>query len=194
MSCPRPQLSKVAENNFALMPVIRRNHFNGPTFSWDILIRELQVSESQYNWDPDVISPEELLPPTFRDTPNKTIARLGETAVLRCAIDNLGTKKVTWRKNTSFAPLFIETNSFQTDVRYSIEHEPLMPDWNMIIDQVNSSDQGLYICEVSTTPTMQYFVYLKVIREYLLRLGHLSFLSLFYPIVELIKFFYSFKE
>lgn len=133
-----------------------------------VLLQGLQVSQGQYDsyWDPNNISPEELLPPSFRDTPNKTEVRQGETAVLRCAIDNLGTKKVTWRKSTELNPMFIQKHSFSSDTRYRVEHEPLQPDWNLIIEQVNKSDEGLYICQISSKKSMLKFVFLKVQKGY----------------------------
>ncbi|KAK3758210.1 hypothetical protein RRG08_019683 [Elysia crispata] len=119
-------------------------------------------------WDPSAISPEELLPPTFRDTPDTVLVQEGKTAKLRCSIDNLGTKKVTWRRVTETNPLTIERNRFVQDRRIKLEHEPLQPEWNLIIEQATDLDQGRYVCEISTTPTLKNFVFLKVDRGFLI--------------------------
>ncbi|RUS87495.1 hypothetical protein EGW08_004749 [Elysia chlorotica] len=121
--------------------------------------------------------PEELLPPTFRDTPETVRVREGETARLRCAIDNLGTKKVTWSRIHETNPLTIETNTFVQDKRFKVEHEPLRPDWNLIIEEVKRSDEGRYVCQVSTTYHLRKYVYLKVVRKYLTSKPHIIFLK-----------------
>ncbi|XP_041363474.1 fibroblast growth factor receptor 4-like [Gigantopelta aegis] len=87
----------------------------------------------------------------------------GELAVLKCEVENLGNKKVGWRKASARGPLTIGTMTFVQDSRVTVEHPPGTNKWNLIIKHVKPSDTGVYECQVSSSVRhLRYHVLLQV--------------------------------
>ncbi|KAK6179577.1 hypothetical protein SNE40_011904 [Patella caerulea] len=105
--------------------------------------------------------------PTFVDTPTNVTFKAGKLAKLDCSVNNLGTKKVIWRRASDFNPLTIGTKTFVGNSRILIEHTPLQKEWNLLIKKVQLDDGGKYECQVSSTQrNLRRFVYLNIIGEY----------------------------
>ncbi|XP_060079993.1 zwei Ig domain protein zig-8-like [Ylistrum balloti] len=74
----------------------------------------------------------------------------GEMAILKCAVENLGTKSVTWRKLPYITPILAGERRFAADPRYDANHVPYRDEWNLLIRNAQTSDSGIYECQVSS--------------------------------------------
>ncbi|KAK3763013.1 hypothetical protein RRG08_026925 [Elysia crispata] len=72
------------------------------------------------------------------------------TAVLPCPIESLGNYKVIWTDEQATL-LTHEDRRIIDDERISIER-PYQFDWNLHIRDVRYSDQGIYRCQINTSP------------------------------------------
>ncbi|RUS72726.1 hypothetical protein EGW08_019508, partial [Elysia chlorotica] len=72
-----------------------------------------------------------------------------DTAVLPCYMENVGPRRVIWKKTSEYAPLTISEYVFRDNYRFSIAR-PSTEEWNLQIDKAQYSDQGEYTCEMST--------------------------------------------
>ncbi|ESO88330.1 hypothetical protein LOTGIDRAFT_126369, partial [Lottia gigantea] len=91
----------------------------------------------------------------------------GELARLICTVNNLGTKKVIWRRASEFNPLTIGTKTFVGNYRIHVEHTPLGNDWNLLIKKVQIDDAGKYECQISAKQrNLRRFVTLTVLGKW----------------------------
>ncbi|XP_067667725.1 leucine-rich repeats and immunoglobulin-like domains protein 1 isoform X1 [Haliotis asinina] len=101
--------------------------------------------------------------PKFIPTKGNFTFKVGELARLECAVDNLSTKKVIWRRGSESNPLTIGKRTFVDDKRVMIEHTPLHQNWNLLIKRVRVDDEGMYECQVSSQARhLRHHVYLTV--------------------------------
>lgn len=89
-------------------------------------------------------------PIILNTTSTNYTAIAGETAVLYCAVDNLGTKTVTWRKAIPSVPLTVGLYTYYGDPRFQTHHVIHKGQWNLHIRNVSVLDSGAYECQVST--------------------------------------------
>lgn len=89
-------------------------------------------------------------PIILNTTSTNYTAIAGETAVLYCAVDNLGTKTVTWRKAIPSVPLTVGLYTYYGDPRFQTHHVIHKRQWNLHIRNVSVLDSGAYECQVST--------------------------------------------
>jgi len=88
--------------------------------------------------------------PTFTETDRNITAGPGDRAVLKCRVEHLGTKTVTWRKRSEAHPLTIGLFTFVGDTRISVDFNQRTNEWSLIIQDVKPTDEGLYECQIST--------------------------------------------
>lgn len=74
----------------------------------------------------------------------------GETAILYCAVENLGTKTVTWRRANPSVILTVGLYTYFGDSRFQTQNVLHKDQWNLHIRNVSLDDQGRYECQVST--------------------------------------------
>ncbi|XP_062566287.1 hemicentin-1-like [Saccostrea cucullata] len=91
-----------------------------------------------------------LEPVILNTTITNYTAIAGETAVLYCAVRNLGTKTVTWRKASPSVPLTVGLFTYYGDPRFQTHHVIHKKQWNLHIRNVSVKDSGGYECQVST--------------------------------------------
>ncbi|XP_055890403.1 opioid-binding protein/cell adhesion molecule homolog isoform X3 [Biomphalaria glabrata] len=72
------------------------------------------------------------------------------TAVLPCSVSSLGSYQVVWTDQVSTLLTF-EDRRIIDDERLSVER-PYTRDWNLHIRDVRYSDQGIYNCQINTSP------------------------------------------
>ncbi|XP_055881042.1 lachesin-like isoform X1 [Biomphalaria glabrata] len=73
----------------------------------------------------------------------------GETAILPCSVDYLGTYKVVWMRGAKI--LTLEDRRIVSDERVSLER-PFVKEWNLHIRKIETVDSGLYMCQINTDP------------------------------------------
>lgn len=104
--------------------------------------------------------------PRFAHSETNVTVNAGETASLVCKVENLGTRKVIWRKLPDVSPLTIGQYIFVNDVAMSVEHARESEDWKLIISGAHSRHSGEYECQVPTTDKqMRKHFYLTVIEK-----------------------------
>ncbi|XP_076101268.1 zwei Ig domain protein zig-8-like isoform X2 [Mytilus galloprovincialis] len=95
-----------------------------------------------------------VLPPKFLPVPRHITVHRGETAMLECTVENLGTKKVTWRKIPYITPITTGEQLFAQDNRFQAKHISWKQQWNLSIKNVQLHDAGAYECQVSVRGLM----------------------------------------
>ncbi|KAL8598100.1 hypothetical protein ACOMHN_030386 [Nucella lapillus] len=101
--------------------------------------------------------------PSFLDTPRNFTYQEGQLARLECSLQNLGTKKVIWRRSSDPHPLTIGRKRYVDDTRVMVEHMPFGEEWHLLIKQVRLDDEGQYECQVaSKDKTLRRYVNLMV--------------------------------
>lgn len=88
--------------------------------------------------------------PLFRHTPKNITVGPGQRAVLKCRVENLGTKTVTWKRSDAVHPLTIGLFPFAPDTRISVDHNQRTNEWSLVIQDVRPLDEGIYQCQIST--------------------------------------------
>ncbi|XP_076444187.1 zwei Ig domain protein zig-8-like [Babylonia areolata] len=88
--------------------------------------------------------------PEFLPTNPNFYHHVGDTAVLECAVENLGRKKVSWRKVSGGQILTVGLVSFVDDERIEVEHPPGSSQWNLVIRDLQAGDAGVYECQISS--------------------------------------------
>ncbi|XP_062573754.1 lachesin-like isoform X2 [Saccostrea cucullata] len=85
----------------------------------------------------------------------------GKTAVLPCSIESLGEFKVVWTDRWSTLLTYGDRRIIN-DERISVER-PRLRDWNLVIREVQYTDQGNYVCQINTLPIKTNSVLLHVL-------------------------------
>ncbi|XP_052796799.1 tyrosine-protein kinase-like otk isoform X2 [Mya arenaria] len=98
-----------------------------------------------------------------RDETNVTFI-VGDTAKLMCGVMDIGTKLVTWKRDTSLEPLTIGDTTFAQRTDYEVHH--IDPYWNLLIKNVQLKHAGTYECQISTKDKMKRTVHLNVIDDH----------------------------
>ncbi|XP_070205652.1 zwei Ig domain protein zig-8-like [Littorina saxatilis] len=88
--------------------------------------------------------------PTFLPTAHNVTCLTHETAVLKCAIENRGTRTVVWKRAADPNPLTIGLETFFGDPRYTVVHHKHSLEWNLHIRDAKPADSGVYECQVIT--------------------------------------------
>nr|XP_022334307.1 neural cell adhesion molecule 1-like isoform X1 [Crassostrea virginica]XP_022334308.1 neural cell adhesion molecule 1-like isoform X1 [Crassostrea virginica] len=91
------------------------------------------------------------LTPVIRNTTEANYTyTAGETAILYCNVENLGTKTVTWRRANPSLILTVGLFTYFGDARFQTHNVLHKDQWNLHIRNVSLQDQGRYECQVST--------------------------------------------
>ncbi|XP_025077877.1 opioid-binding protein/cell adhesion molecule homolog isoform X2 [Pomacea canaliculata] len=98
--------------------------------------------------------------PSFDSPMANVTVKEGATAVLPCSVKFLGRRQVVWTDQWSTLLTF-EDRRIIDDERLSVER-PFSKDWNLHIRNVQHKDQGLYNCQINTSPVKIKTVHLKV--------------------------------
>jgi len=89
-------------------------------------------------------------------------AILGKKAILNCRVSGVGNKTVSWIRHSDTHLLTAGRYTYTSDQRFRAIHKVMSEDYLLQILPVKAPDNGLYECQVSTTPVMSHYVYLKV--------------------------------
>ncbi|XP_042210757.1 hemicentin-2-like isoform X2 [Homarus americanus] len=86
----------------------------------------------------------------------------GGTAILNCRVKNLGDATVTWMRERDVTILTSGRYTYDGEDRTHILHHPDTDDWTITIDDVKQSDEGAYLCMLSSLPPVTMTVWLTV--------------------------------
>ncbi|KAH3833734.1 hypothetical protein DPMN_107049 [Dreissena polymorpha] len=111
-----------------------------------LVIFMTSVNAEYYVGLPPIITPA----PEFNPTPFNVTFRSGDIAVLRCSINDLGTKTVVWRKVGTSFPLTSGTLTVVADKRFQVGHIDFKSHWDLMIKNVKLEDDGVYECQISS--------------------------------------------
>lgn len=105
--------------------------------------------------------------PSFVQEPNNITVYKGQTAVLKCTVENLGPKTVVWRRMspniflTIGEKMYAEIEEMSVDVTRLPKYDRVQTD--LIIKHAQPSHSGLYECQISSTKIYNYIVQLNVL-------------------------------
>ena len=87
--------------------------------------------------------------------------------------------KVSWvRRNGDQLHLITFVESiYSSDSRYSLRFRP-PNDWQLHIQYANERDEGQFECQINTSPTLVFIVYLIVVGEFVIEKNRRSFKSI----------------
>ncbi|KAH3836505.1 hemicentin-1-like [Dreissena polymorpha] len=87
--------------------------------------------------------------PTFTNTPVNVTITQGSEAIMRCGVENLGTKTVSWRKLPYNVPITVGKEQFLELDRFKLVQVVSRCEWNLHIKNAHTFDSGTYECQVS---------------------------------------------
>ncbi|XP_060571495.1 zwei Ig domain protein zig-8-like isoform X3 [Ruditapes philippinarum] len=90
------------------------------------------------------------LAPEFLPAPFNVSFHVGDSAMLSCGINNLGTKTVVWRRLDSSFPLTSGKMTVIDDKRVRVSHVVHKNQWDLMIKDVKLEDDGVYECQISS--------------------------------------------
>jgi len=104
--------------------------------------------------------------PDFMKINRNISVAIGETAYLPCRVKNLDKHTVSWVRADDVTVLSVGHLAFSSDKRISVVQVPRprlsASDWNLSIENVTLSDDGMYECQVNTEPKINYKTFLTV--------------------------------
>ncbi|XP_043236392.1 protein sidekick-1-like isoform X3 [Amphibalanus amphitrite] len=87
-----------------------------------------------------------------RTMTNNVSTTIGRTVLLRCRIFQLDGQAVSWIRKQDLHILTLGAYSYTTDDRFKVLHEPGGHDFHLQISGVQTSDDGVYECQINTEP------------------------------------------
>lgn len=136
------------------------------------------LSESQSSWRSgndigqlyDNVTPNptgSLSGPYFVEGPQNTVIGIkGKTSNIACSIKNLGNMTVSWIRHHDTHLLSTGMYRYTPDDRFSTLHKPSSENWVLEIRNTLMEDEGVYECQISTTPVRSLRFNLKVVDSY----------------------------
>ncbi|XP_076354755.1 zwei Ig domain protein zig-8-like [Tachypleus tridentatus] len=102
--------------------------------------------------------------PSFDESPPTNITtQLGQTVYLNCAVNNLGDKTVSWIRRRDLHLLTVGTETYINEDRFSSAHIEGSQDWPLMIKYPQTTDAGIYECQVSSDPKITFLVQLNIV-------------------------------
>ncbi|KAK7481628.1 hypothetical protein BaRGS_00027144 [Batillaria attramentaria] len=101
--------------------------------------------------------------PTFLDTPVNITAYRGTDTELPCAVHNLESKMIVWKKLSQVHPIAIGEYVYDPDSSFEVKKRNL--NWNLRINDVQMRHAGIYECQISTKEDFTRNVSLTVIDD-----------------------------
>ncbi|KAL7648034.1 UNVERIFIED_CONTAM: hypothetical protein RMT77_001651 [Armadillidium vulgare] len=108
----------------------------------------------------------DILPPgPFFDVERSknVTALVNRPAELICRVNQIGNRTVSWLRHRDTHLLTVGRYTYTSDQRFRAVHTPGSEDWVLTVDYAQVRDSGMYECQVSTTPPMSHYIWLKVV-------------------------------
>jgi len=150
-------------------------------FQWKIVISVLilhTISEGQSSWRSgndlgqlyDNVTPNptgSLSGPYFVENQGQNVIGIkGKTSNIGCSIKNLGNLTVSWIRHDDTHLLTTGMYRYTPDQRFSSLHKPSSEHWVLEIRNTEDQDQGVYECQISTTPVRSLRFNLEVVDSF----------------------------
>ncbi|OXU27698.1 hypothetical protein TSAR_009528, partial [Trichomalopsis sarcophagae] len=101
--------------------------------------------------------------------PTNVTALVGKTAYLTCRVHNLGDKTVSWVRHRDIHILTAGAYTYTSDQRFQALHKPNTgsnnewSEWTLCIKWAQERDEGIYECQISTSPLKSHQYHLNVV-------------------------------
>ncbi|KAM7351526.1 defective proboscis extension response 3 isoform 2-T2 [Cochliomyia hominivorax] len=96
--------------------------------------------------------------------PRNITARTGHTeAVIKCRVDRLEDKSVSWIRKRDLHILTVGTATYTSDKRFQVTESKDSREWTLHVKSPQARDSGIYECQVNTEPKMSMAFQLNVI-------------------------------
>ncbi|KAL9926708.1 uncharacterized protein ACN2A1_000164 [Glossina fuscipes fuscipes] len=96
--------------------------------------------------------------------PRNITARTGHTeAVIRCRVDRLDDKSVSWIRKRDLHILTVGTATYTSDKRFQVTESKDSREWTLHVKSPQARDSGIYECQVNTEPKISMAFQLNVI-------------------------------
>lgn len=75
------------------------------------------------------------------------------------------TLQVSWVRHRDVHLLTVGRYTYTSDQRFRAIHQPHSEDWTLQIKFIQHRDEGIYECQISSTPHLSHFIHLSVAGE-----------------------------
>ncbi|CAM1319231.1 Uncharacterised protein g7147 [Pycnogonum litorale] len=101
--------------------------------------------------------------PYFDNSTEKNVTiQAGESAYLHCVVRQLGSKQVSWVRQTDNNILTIGDYKYTNEMRFSVLPQLNTGDWVLQLKYAQPQDSGVYECQVGTEVKISQEIHLKV--------------------------------
>ncbi|XP_031623671.1 uncharacterized protein LOC116340999 [Contarinia nasturtii] len=97
------------------------------------------------------------------DVPRNVTARVGQTAFLRCRVEQLGDKSVSWIRARDLHILTAGVLTYTSDERFQVIRSEDSENWTLQIKFSQARDGGIYECQVNSEPKMSMAFRLNIV-------------------------------
>ncbi|EDV94216.1 GH25011 [Drosophila grimshawi] len=120
-----------------------------------------------YSQKPDGFAETELahsLPIFDFGMPRNITGRTGHTeAIIKCRVDMLNDKSVSWIRKRDLHILTVGTATYTSDKRFQVTESKDMREWTLHVKSPKPKDSGIYECQVNTEPKISMAFQLNII-------------------------------
>ncbi|KAH8333771.1 hypothetical protein KR059_003252 [Drosophila kikkawai] len=96
--------------------------------------------------------------------PRNITGRTGHTeAIIKCRVDSLHDKSVSWIRKRDLHILTVGTATYTTDKRFQVTESKDSREWTLHVKSPLAKDTGIYECQVNTEPKMSMAFQLNII-------------------------------
>nr|ABJ16990.2 IP06940p [Drosophila melanogaster] len=96
--------------------------------------------------------------------PRNITGRTGHTeAIIKCRVDSLHDKSVSWIRKRDLHILTVGTATYTSDKRFQVTESKDSREWTLHVKAPLAKDSGIYECQVNTEPKMSMAFQLNII-------------------------------
>ncbi|XP_030383098.1 uncharacterized protein LOC115630613 [Scaptodrosophila lebanonensis] len=96
--------------------------------------------------------------------PRNITGRTGHTeAIIKCRVDSLHDKSVSWIRKRDLHILTVGTATYTSDKRFQVTESKDAREWTLHVKAPQTRDSGIYECQVNTEPKMSMAFQLNII-------------------------------
>ncbi|XP_015033853.2 uncharacterized protein LOC6642569 [Drosophila willistoni] len=96
--------------------------------------------------------------------PRNITGRTGHTeAIIKCRVDSLHDKSVSWIRKRDLHILTVGTATYTSDKRFQVTESKDSREWTLHVKAPQARDSGIYECQVNTEPKMSMAFQLNII-------------------------------